>query len=146
MEEKEKYENMYERLVSYEKGIHEQNQRRIRIGLKCILVIPLIFLLLLFWTGSNKVVFLILWIVSLFGIADYLISVEYIDYNLQEKLNEICSEDQGTVDALLGQKLDTVGEGIRHMVEKLDDSLNFELEPEETSEKETEVAELEEHR
>lgn len=146
MEEKEKYENMYERLVSYEKGIHEQNQRRIRIGLKCILVIPLIFLLLLFWTDSNKVVFLILWIVSLFGIAVYLISVEYIDYNLQEKLNEICSEDQGTVDALLGQKLDTVGEGIRHMVEKLDDSLNFELELEETSEKETEVAELEEHR
>ena len=42
----------------------------------------LYFLILLFWTDSNKVVFLILWIVSLFALATYLILVEYVDYNL----------------------------------------------------------------
>ena len=89
MEKKEKYEKMYEKLVDYEKEIHEKNQKRIKIGLRCILVIPLIFLILLFWTDSNKVVFLILWIVSLFLLAVYLIGVEYMDYNLQEKLNEL---------------------------------------------------------
>lgn len=105
MEKKEKYEQMYEMLVDYERKIHEKNQKRIRIGLKCILIIPLIFLVLLFWTNSNKVVFLILWIVSLFAIAAYLILVEYMDYNLQEKLNEINEED-GKVDSLIGQKVD----------------------------------------
>ncbi len=54
----------------------------------------MIFLFLLFWTESNKVVFLILWIVSLFLLAAYLILVEYMDYNLQEKLSEI--NDEGT--------------------------------------------------
>ena len=72
MEKKEKYEQMYEMLVTYERKIHEKNQKRISIGLKCIIIIPLIFLFLLFWTESNKVVFLILWIVSLFLLAAYL--------------------------------------------------------------------------
>lgn len=64
----------------------------------------MIFLFLLFWTESNKVVFLILWIVSLFLLAAYLILVEYMDYNLQEKLSEI--NDEGTrVDSLIGLEM-----------------------------------------
>lgn len=89
MGKKEKYEQMYEMLIDYERKIHEKNQKRIKIGLKCILIIPLIFLILLFWTNSNKVIFLILWIVSLFCIAVYLLFVEYMDFYLQEKLNEL---------------------------------------------------------
>lgn len=42
MEKKEKYEQMYEMLVTYERKIHEKNQKRISIGLKCIIIIPLI--------------------------------------------------------------------------------------------------------
>ncbi len=69
----------------------------------------MIFLFLLFWTESNKVVFLILWIVSLFLLAAYLILVEYMDYNLQEKLSEI--NDEGTrVDSLIGLEIDNVPE------------------------------------
>ena len=41
MEQKNKYEEMYEKLVFYEQKIHETNQKRIRIGLKCIWIIPL---------------------------------------------------------------------------------------------------------
>ena len=48
MEKKEKYEQMYEMLVTYERKIHEKNQKRISIGLKCIIIIPLIFLILMF--------------------------------------------------------------------------------------------------
>ena len=33
------------------------------------------------------------WIVSLFAIAVYLIGVEYVDYKLQEKMNEISGGD-----------------------------------------------------
>ena len=70
---------MYDKLVGYEKTIHEQNQKRIKIGLRCIYIIPLFFL--------------VLWIVSLFAIAVYLIGVEYVDYTLQEKMNEISGCD-----------------------------------------------------
>lgn len=116
MEKKEKYEKMYEKLVDYEQKIHEKNQKRIRIGLKCILFIPLIFLALLFWTDSNKVVFLILWIVSLFVLASYLIVVEYMDYNLQEKLNELRNEE-GEVEALIGIELEEAGKKLAEILE-----------------------------
>lgn len=35
---------MYDKLLGYEKTIHEQNQKRIKIGLRCIYIIPLFFL------------------------------------------------------------------------------------------------------
>ena len=130
MEKKEKYEKMYEMLADYEQKIHEKNQKRIRIGLKCILIIPLIFLALLFFTESNKVVFLILWIVSLFVLAAYLIIVEYMDYNLQEKLNELKDEEH-EVDALIGQEIDEMGGSIINAIQNLDSTLNSDAETEE---------------
>lgn len=118
MDKKNKYERMYDMLVDYEQKIHEKNQKRIRIGLKCILIIPLIFLALLFWTESNKVVFLILWIVSLFLLAVYLIAVEYMDYNLQEKLNELKEED-GEVQSLIGDEVEEVEENLLNVIQKM---------------------------
>ena len=85
-------EKMYDILLDYEQNIHQKNQKKIRIGLKCVVLIPLIFLILLFWTESSKIIFLVLWIVSVFVIATYLIAVEYQDYKLQEKLNELNEE------------------------------------------------------
>ena len=62
--------------------------------LRCIYIIPLFFLvLLMIMPDSSKIIFLVLWIVSLFAIAVYLIGVEYVDYKLQEKMNEISGSD-----------------------------------------------------
>jgi len=144
MEGKNKYEEMYEKLVLYEQKMHESNQKKIRIGLKCIWIIPLIFLFLLFWTESNKVVFLILWIVSLFGIAVYLILVEYSDYNLQEKLSEITNEEREP-EALLGQQLDGMEENLKSVIRKIDDTLNAEDNAEEDEAEEDEEAEEKEN-
>ena len=89
---------MYDKLVGYEKTIHEQNQKRIKIGLRCIYIVPLFFLVLLMIVpDSSKIIFLVLWIVSLFAIAVYLIGVEYVDYKLQEKMNEISGCDAQSV-------------------------------------------------
>ena len=49
MEKKEDYEKLYDMLLGYEQEIHKKNQKRIRIGLRCLIIIPLIFLALLFW-------------------------------------------------------------------------------------------------
>ena len=140
MEKKEKYEQMYEMLVEYERKIHEKNQKRIRIGLKCILIIPLIFLILLFWTESNKVVFLILWIVSLFAIAAYLILVEYMDYNLQEKLNEINDEEDG-VENLIGQEIEEAEENFKNAMKKPGGDLRWEAKMKEDEKEHAEVTE-----
>ena len=56
MEKKEDYEKLYDMLLGYEQEIHKKNQKRIRIGLRCLIIIPLIFLTLLFWTESSKIV------------------------------------------------------------------------------------------
>ena len=89
---------MYDKLVGYQKTVHEKNQKRIKIGLRCIYIIPLFFLVLLMIVpDSSKIIFLVLWIVSLFVIAVYLIGVEYVDYKLQEKMNEISGCDAQSV-------------------------------------------------
>lgn len=84
-----KPDQIYEELIEYENKIHKQNLKRIKRGLRSIIIIPLIFLFLLFLTESNKVIFLILWITSLFVISAYLIFVEYTDYNVQQIIKEL---------------------------------------------------------
>lgn len=87
-------EQSFEKIMDYENRIHEQNQQRIKIGIRLVIIIPLIFLTVMFKLDSNKVVFLVLWIASLFGISLYLIVVEYMDYKMQEKLKELGIKDE----------------------------------------------------
>lgn len=111
---------MYDKLVGYEKTIHEQNQRRIKIGLRCIYFIPLFFLVLLMIVpDSSKIIFLVLWIVSLFAIAVYLIGVEYVDYKLQEKLNEISGSDTQSVSPVVQME-----ERVQEIAEKVEQRLD----------------------
>lgn len=111
---------MYDKLVGYEKTIHEQNQKRIKIGLRCIYIIPLFFLVLLMIVpDSSKIIFLVLWIVSLFAIVVYLIGVEYVDYKLQEKMNEISGCDAQSVSPVV-QIEDRVQEIAERVEQKFD--------------------------
>ncbi len=89
MADEKKYEDIYNKLVDYEQSIHTKNQERIRIGLKINILLPLVFLILSFAISSAKLVFLILWIISLFGIAGYLMYVEYSDYKLMNQMADI---------------------------------------------------------
>ena len=86
---------------------------------------------------GSKVVFLILWIVSLFALATYLILVEYVDYNLQEKLNELRDEEDKDVDVLMGKQLDEVEGNIKNAFQKLDEKFNSETEISKIAENDT---------
>ena len=57
----------------------------IRWGFLGMIIIPLIFLILMF-SLESKLVFLILWIVSLIGLALYLIIVEYLHDKMLRQL------------------------------------------------------------
>lgn len=116
MDRKEDFEKLYDMMLEYEEEIHKKNQKRIKIGMKCLLIIPMIFLILLLLTQSSKLVFLILWIVSLFILATYLIFVEYSDDKLQQKLSEISNREQAERDALIGSGIAQVEERIRTVI------------------------------
>ena len=120
MNEDKKFQEMYEKLMDYESSLHEINQKRIKIGLRCIYIIPLIFLVLLFITDSSKIIFLVLWIASLFGIAIYLIGVEYVDYKLQEKMNEIGGKNDIEPESLI--KIEQVSQKVAGVVGKIEET------------------------
>lgn len=84
------------RLVTAERAQKFENNyhKMIRIGFLAIAIIPLIFLILMF-SLESKIVYLILWIVSLIALVLYLICVEYIHDKIrrQMELGGITSED-----------------------------------------------------
>lgn len=92
MDEK-KYSQLYQALLQEVLQFHSGNQRRIRKGMLSLLLVPLAFLVLLFLSDGSRVIFLLLWIVSMFGIAAYLIAVEYVDYEMQNKVKKITQEE-----------------------------------------------------
>ena len=92
MDEK-KYSQLYQALLQEVLQFHSGNQRRIRKGMLNLLLVPLAFLVLLFLSDGSRVIFLLLWIVSMFGIAAYLIAVEYVDYEMQNKVKKITQKE-----------------------------------------------------
>ena len=131
----EKLENLYEMVMDFEEKSHEKNQKRIKIGLRCLYIIPAIFLFLLMVMKSSKIIFLALWIVSLFILAVYLIVVEYMDYNLQEKIMELKGEE-GDIEAVTPKDFDRAAQIIRETRKMIGAGLNAPAETEITGEKE----------
>ncbi|MGI6180001.1 YhgE/Pip family protein [Butyricicoccus intestinisimiae] len=79
-----------DRSVKFERNY----SKRIKYGFLCMLIIPLVFLILMFSLDS-KLVFLVLWIVSLIALSVYLIVVEYIHDKIQRQidLNGLTSDE-----------------------------------------------------
>lgn len=114
----EKMENLYNMVVRFQQKSHEKNQKRIKISLRCLYIIPAVFLFLLLVTDSSKIIFLVLWIVSLFALAIYLITVEYMDYNLQNQMNKLEGRKNAPVDGLI--EMDRFNESVDRFEAKVD--------------------------
>jgi len=89
-----------QKVMEYRDTKHAENVQKIKAGVKCIFTVPVIFLILLFLTDSSRIIFLVLWITSLFIIAAYLIHVEYSDYKIQEMVNSL-QDDTNDIDSLI---------------------------------------------
>lgn len=84
MNSETKYEQLYNNLLGILDTMHADNVRKTKVALKSLLIVPTIFLIMLFLTSAdNKSIYLILWIASMFFIAAILIIIEYQDYKLQ---------------------------------------------------------------
>lgn len=82
---------MYQRLLGEVSDLRQGNRRRIRKGLWALVGVTVGLLALVFISQGSKVIFLLLWIVSMFGVAAYLIGVEYMDYQMQHKVGHIAN-------------------------------------------------------
>ena len=125
MVKEKNYEQMYRAMLDYEEKAHLRNMKRIRVGLACLVFVPIAFLILMFMTDSSKPLFLMLWIISLYGIAIYLIVVEYADHKLQEKLAQIRGDEEVEVKALIGQHMENVEETLKSVKEKAEHFLEL---------------------
>ena len=87
------YEQLYSELVTYALSIHDRNKRRIKYGSLGYLILPVVLFLIRWITDSDKVVFLIIWIIGVFILSIYLIGVEYLDASIQKKLKEMTNRE-----------------------------------------------------
>lgn len=96
------YEEMYRRLLDRGRVLHDNNRKRILIG-RIFLVIFTVAMIFIRWlTDSDRVVFLVIWVIGMFIISIYLISIEYIDDSVQKTLEEVTERETGFSDLLPG--------------------------------------------
>ena len=108
-------------VLEFRDNAHADNVRKLKAGIKCIFTVPACFLILLFFTNSSKIIFLVLWIASLFLIAAYLIHVEYSDYKIQEMVNSL-QDSEGGIDSLID--IDSIYARVSAPKKKLDERLD----------------------
>lgn len=88
-----RYEELYNRLLERGMALHENNKKRIRIGLIFLIVFTVLMILIRMITDSDRVVFMILWVVGMFASSIYLISVEYIDDSIRKTLEDVSDRE-----------------------------------------------------
>lgn len=130
------YQELYDRLLEEVSTLHRNNRRRIRVGMRMLLAVTLGLMLLMFLAEGNKVFTLMLWILSMFAVAAYLIAVEYADYELQKKLENITQMEQKSLGTLLElpelPKVPRMGLLLRHGTREEQETPETEPVPEET--------------
>ena len=94
------YEELYNRLLERGEAMHMNNKKRIRIGLIVLALLPVILIFIRWATDSDRVVFLIIWVLCMFAACIYLISIEFIDDRLQKTLAEV-TEKEADFDGLI---------------------------------------------
>lgn len=131
------YQELYDRLLEEVSTLHRNNRRRIRVGMRMLLAVTLGLMLLMFLAEGNKVFTLMLWILSMFAVAAYLIAVEYADYELQKKLENITQMEQKSLGTLLElpelPKVPRMGLLLRHGAREEQETPETEPVPEETA-------------
>ncbi|MDO5338606.1 MAG: hypothetical protein Q4E78_00660 [Eubacteriales bacterium] len=81
-------------ITAFAENMHTKNQHKKKVCLRCMMIIPLVFMVLMFTMDTAKVVYLLLWVISLFIFCAYLIVIDYIDDKLARKLNDLNIEIQ----------------------------------------------------
>ena len=82
---------MYQRLLGEVSDLRQGNRRRIRKGLWALVGVTVGLLALVFISQSSKVIFLLLWIVSMFGVAASAWSIWTIRCSIRSASSRTCA-------------------------------------------------------
>lgn len=93
---------LYAKLLTYAEQVHQSNKRRIKNGVIALAIIPALLIVVRLLTDSSRIVFLIIWIVCMFVDATFMIYVAYVDWQLQNVINELSRDELGEFDSLIG--------------------------------------------
>lgn len=115
---------VFDMFIEDQKKQHEKNMVKIRNGIKVNIFLPLVFLITCFISNGSKLIFLILWIVSLFGIAFYLVYVEYTDYKNQEKLRKFGVIEHEENEVLIGNIAIEANEVVNATLDQVDEKID----------------------
>ena len=88
-----RYEELYKRLLEKSFALHESNKKKIRNGLIQLGVFTVLMILIRLITHSDRVVFMIIWVIGMFAISIYLIGVEYLDDAVRKTLEEVSERE-----------------------------------------------------
>lgn len=95
----------YENLISYADELHAKNKKRIKVSGIVLVLLPVVLGLVRWLTDSDKILFLLIWVLCMFALAAYLVSIEYLDHVLHEKLNWMTGEEKEQESLIDGQEL-----------------------------------------
>ena len=96
------YEELYNRLLERGEAMHINNKKRIRVGLIILALLPVILIFIRRATDSDRIVFLIIWVLCMFALCIYLMSIEFIDDRLQKTLEEVTEREADMGGLIIG--------------------------------------------
>ena len=88
-----RYEQLYEGLLQRADWLHELNKKQVKYGSIALLALPVVLFLVRWLTDSDKVVFLLLWVLGIVVISAYLIGVEYLDHILRKSVEDLTDRE-----------------------------------------------------
>ena len=123
------YEELYQKIIQEMELMHKDNLKKLKIGFRSLLIVHTVFLIMLFFTGSSKTVFLILWIVSMFIIATVLVRIEYSDYQLQNRINHATDREGAEATSLIEESIENNRSAMHELLMREESRLPFKLGP-----------------
>lgn len=82
-------QTFYRHFVPYIEAAHHRNERSLKVGVWLLVLLPVILVIIQELTDASRIVFLIFWIIGMFGIATALIFTAYSDHDLKKTLEEL---------------------------------------------------------
>jgi small-conductance mechanosensitive channel len=89
-----RYEQLYSDLTDYTHKLHDTNKKRIKYGVIVVLILPILLYFMRLSTGSDKVLFLLIWVLCTILVSVYLIAVEYLDYSIQNRVRVMTNSEE----------------------------------------------------
>ncbi len=96
----DRYEQLSQDLLERFEWLRRGNRKRVKYGSILLLLLAPALFIIRWMTDSDKVVFLMIYILCFIMLAIFLIGVEYLDHLVQKNLREMIDRE-GEFDALL---------------------------------------------